>query len=224
VSWSLFQLQSGYYFINYFLIDGYTEAGERVIFSAGSDLAVVNSDKLVYQEGEAITINFENGPGTAMDWIGIFRQNAPPGTAPLVDREYIQNLQSGNILFNLALDPGQYYAAMYINNSNVRISNKADFTVLDGTSVTDIKYGLLEVKIYPTPSSGQLKIIASGLIARDLIFRISSITGKTIFEKKAEVSSSNFSADIDLSGADPGLYFIYLKSGQQFIVKKFVLE
>jgi hypothetical protein len=217
-------LQSGYYFVNYFLNDGYFEIGERIIFSVGSDLAVVNSDKLIYREGEPITIVFENGPGTTKDWIGIFRQNAPPGTAPLVDREYIQNLQSGSVLFDLALNPGQFYASLYINNSNVRISNKASFTVEAGTSVSNIKSRSADFMIYPSPSDGRLKIFASCLPGDDLSLRISSITGKTVFEKRSAVSLSDFYEDIDLSNNDPGLYLVYLKSGQQMLVKKFVLN
>ncbi len=217
-------LQPGYYFINYFLSDGYAEAAERLIFSIGSDLAVVNSDKLIYNKGESIIINFENGPGTAMDWIGVFRQNAPPGTAPLVDREYIQDLKSGNVLFNLSLEVGQYYAALYINNSNVRISNKASFTVEPGTSVSNIKSGLVDFTVYPSPSEGRLTVLAKQLPDDDLSLRISSITGKTVFEKKAITSPADFSEDIDLSINDPGIYLIYLQTGNNVFVKKFILN
>jgi hypothetical protein len=217
-------LQSGYYFISYFLNNGYSETGERIIFSVGSDLAVVNSDKLVYKEGEPITILFENGPGTAKDWIGIFRQNAPPGIAPLVHREYIQDLQSGSVLFYLTLDSGQFYASMYINNSNIRISNKASFTVESGTSVSDIKSGSVDFTVYPSPSEGRLTILATRLPGNDLSLRISSVTGNTVFEKRAETTLSDFSENIDLSNSDPGIYLVFLKSGQQMLVKKFVLN
>jgi hypothetical protein len=216
-------LQSGYYFINYFLIDGYTEACERIIFSVGSDLAVINTDKQVYQPGESVTVNFENGPGTSADWIGIFRQNAPPGTAPLLAREYIKNLQSGDIVFNLYLDPGQFYASMYINNSNVRISNKASFNVESGTDILNSTSGQMNFTIFPSPSDGRLKIFASHLQDKDLSLRISSISGKIVFEKNFAVSSSEFYGAIDLSDNDPGLYLVYLKSGDHVFVEKLVL-
>ncbi len=217
-------LQSGYYFINYFLNDGYTETAERLIFSVGSDLAIVSSDKLVYSKGEPITVVFENGPGTTKDWIGIFRQNAPPGTAPLVDRKYIQDLQSGDVLFNLSLEIGQYYTALYINNSNVRISNKASFTVEAGASVSDIKSGSVDFTIYPSPSAGRLTVLAKRLPQNDLSLRISSITGKTVFEKKAITSLPDISEEIDLSSNDPGIYLIYLQAGNLMLVKKFILN
>jgi len=217
-------LQSGYYFINYFLLDGYTEAGKRIVFSIGSDLAVVNSDKQTYHTDEPVAIHFENGPGTASDWIGIFHQNAPPGIAPLVAREYIPNLRSGNIVFNLSFDSGQYYASMYINNSNIRISNKANFTVQPGTSVLNKRSDLEDFKIFPSPSNGHLKIFASGLQDNVYSIWISSITGKIVFEKNSVASSAGFYEDIDLSYNDPGIYLVYLKSGDQVFVKKLVLN
>lgn len=219
-------LQSGYYFVNYFLLDDYMEAGDRIIFSVGSDLAIVNTDSLVYENGESITItiHFENGPGTASDWIGIFRQNAPPGVAPLVDRKFIQNLQSGSVVFNLTPGTGQFYAAMYINNSGIRISNKSAFTIQSGTSISDITSGSADFAIYPSPTTGRLTITASNISAGDLVLRISDITGKTIYEKQSEISSSGFSEDIDLSDNYPGLYLVYLKSGDQVFLKKFVLN
>lgn len=217
-------LPSGYYFVSYFLLDGYTEAGERIIFSIGSDLAVVNSDRLVYQEGEPIIINFENGPGTAEDWIGIFRQNAPPGIAPLVDREFVQNLQSGIVTFNLSLDTGQYYASMYINNSNVRISNKAGFTVEPGTSISDIKSGSADFSIFPSPGDGRFTISVSRISDRDLLLRISDITGKKIYEKRAEIFTSFFTEEINLSDYYPGIYLVYVKSGEKVFVQKLILH
>lgn len=217
-------LQSGYYFVNYFLLDGYMEAGERIIFSVGTDLAVVNSDKLVYEKGEPIIIHFENGPGTAEDWVGILRQNAPPGIPPLVDREYIQNIKAGSVTFNLALDPGQFYAAMFINNSNVRISNKADFTVEPGTSVQDMKSGSADISIYPTPSSGLVNIVANGLTSVHVSLRITTVTGQIILEKSNDLYSQDLLEELDLSGIDPGVYLVYLQSGDQVFLKKLILN
>jgi hypothetical protein len=217
-------LPSGYYFVNYFLLDGYMEAGERIIFSVGSDLAVVFSDKFNYQKGETITIGFENGPGTAADWIGILHQNAPPGIAPLVDRQYVQNLYSGDIAFNLSLDPGQYYAAMFINNSNIRISNKAGFMVEPETSVSDIPSGFPYIDIFPSPSSDHLTIIAGGLTPGDAELSISSMNGQTVFRTQTEIVCPDYYSEINIPYADPGLYVVSLKSSQQILVKKFVVE
>ena len=105
-------LQAGYYFASYFLEDGYTEAGDRTIFSVGSDLADVQVDKTKYSQGQIISVAFQNGPGTAADWIGILRQNAPAGTAPLVDRQFIDHQQSGTLNFDINLDPGDYLCCL----------------------------------------------------------------------------------------------------------------
>jgi hypothetical protein len=217
-------LQSGYYFVDYFLLDGYTEAAERIIFSVGSDLAVVISDKLVYNQEEPVIINFENGPGTAMDWIGIFRQNAPPGVAPLVSRQFLQNLKSGNIQFNLSLDPGQFYAALYINNSNLRISNKAAFTVEAGTSISDLNSESGDFTVYPSPSIGRLTVSAIDIYDSEPLLWITTLTGQTIYKKNVKVFSSCLSESIDISNNYPGLYLVYLKSGDKVFVRKLVLN
>jgi hypothetical protein len=185
---------------------------------------LINTDKQVYQPGESVTVNFENGPGTSADWIGIFRQNAPPGTAPLLAREYIKNLQSGDIVFNLYLDTGQFYASMYINNSNVRISNKASFNVESGTDILNSTSGQVNFTIFPSPSDGRLRIFASHLQDKDLSLRISSITGELVYEKNSSVSSAEFCEEIDLSDNDPGIYLVYIISGDQVFVKKLVLN
>ena len=217
-------LQAGYYFVNYFLLDGYTEVSERIIFSVGSDLAEINCDKMIYQKGESITILFENGPGTETDWIGIFRQNAPPGTAPLVDRKYIPYLRSGSVSFNLSLDPGQYYVAMFINNSTVRISRKAGFSIEPGTSAMKIKSPSDEIFIFPSPSTGRITISGREFHNNNLLIQIYDITGSVIKEKQVEVFSSSFSTIIDLSGNDPGLYLVYLKSGDRVVVRELILN
>ena len=112
---------------------------------------------------------------------------------------------------------------MYINNSNVRISNKANLTIESGTSVLDPASGLVNFNVYPSPSNGHLKVFVSQLKDKDLSLRISSVTGKIVFEKNS-VSSSEFNEDIDLTDVDPGLYLVYLKSGDQVFVKKLVLN
>jgi hypothetical protein len=127
-------------------------------------------------------------------------------------------------LFNLSLEAGQYYTALYINNSNVRISNKASFSVEAGVSVSNIKSGSVDFTVYPSPSAGRLTVLATRLPQNYLSLRISSITGKTVFEKKAIISPPDISEEIDLSSNDPGIYLIYLQAGNLMLVKKFILN
>jgi len=177
-------LTAGYYFISYFLEDGYTEASERVVFSVGSDLAIVNTNQSNYLSGQSININFENGPGTLNDWIGLFRQNPPPGTPPLIERQFIGNQQSGNLSFDVLLDPGEYYVGMFINNSSICISNKASFTVTSGSFSDDQENSSDDLTLFPSPSTGRFRIITSNMQIKSFSVRILSSTGIIMSEKQ----------------------------------------
>jgi len=217
-------LPAEYYFVTYFLEDGYTEACERVIFSVGSDLSLVSLDQSTYLSGQSINVTFENGPGTSKDWIGLFRQNAPPGTLPLVDRHFIVNQQSGSFSFDLILNSGEYYIAMYINNSSIRISNKATFTVESNTSSNTQIFISGDMVITPSPSNGRFRIKTANLQCNELFMKISSLAGVIFFEKLLPASYSLYSEEIDLSGVPAGIYIVCLQSENQVFVKKLVIK
>ncbi len=217
-------LVSGYYYTAYFLNDGYTEAGERIIFSVGSELARVQSDSEIYEVGAPVGVNFENGPGLSSDWIGIFRKNAPPGVAPLVDRKFTPGEPSGQVIFEAALEPGNYYAAMYINNSTFRISNETDFRVEQGTNGLREDNIEMVFNVYPSGTPGVVRIVASPLPAQLSSIRITNISGSVIRELEMTGSATPYSGDIDLTGYAQGIYLAIFQTGYQVIVRKFILN
>jgi hypothetical protein len=217
-------LPAGYYFAGYFLEDGYTEAGDRIIFSVGTDLADVQVNDTNYNQGQTISVNFHNGPGTAADWIGILRQNAPAGTAPLVDRKFTGHQTSGTLNFDISLNPGNYYAAMYINNSSTRISNKAGFTVEQLVS-TDNNYPVdNDMLIYPSPAISELIIKLPGSLTEHFSLKISTVTGINVLEKLYESRSTVQTLDIDLSTFTPGIYIVALQSNEKTYTKKIIIQ
>jgi hypothetical protein len=217
-------LPAGYYFICYFLEDGYTEACDRIIFSAGSDLATVKADQSSYIKGQTINIDFDNGPGTLKDWIGLFRQDAPPGTPPLVDRHFIENLRSGSLSFEVSPDPGEYFIAMYINNSSICISNKAVIKIETGSSALSQQTINDEVTLYPSPSTGRFRIKISGLQAGNIFLKILSSVGVIVWEKRLPARNSIYSEEIDLSGAQAGIYIVSLQTENRLFTKRLVLK
>jgi len=217
-------LPHGYYFVCYFLEDGYTEAGESVIFSSGSGLASLQTDKSVYEPGEQVTVTFENASGAAKDWIGIFRQSAPPGIAPLVMSQYTGPVSTGTISFETPSEPGRYFACLCINNSNIRISNKANFIVESGAFVPEQESASADLMVYPSPSSGRFRISAPMLRDKDVLVKISSINGTTVFEKKFRLTLSGTSEEIDLSRIGPGFYLVRLEAGDEILLSKLVLR
>jgi hypothetical protein len=183
-----------------------------------------DSDKADYRPGETIRIIFKDAPGTGKDWIGLFRYNAHPGTAPLVERQYFQNLSSGEVVFNTTPETGRYYAYLYINNSSVRISNRADFRIEPATFIPGTEPAPGVFNIYPSPSSGRLWISISLLQDKDLPLKISSLNGITVLEKMISLSPAGLSEEINLSGISPGFYLVYLQSRAKVFVQILLLN
>ncbi|MGW8317489.1 MAG: T9SS type A sorting domain-containing protein, partial [Bacteroidales bacterium] len=154
--------------------------------------------------------------------IGIFRQNAPPGTTPLVDRTYINGALSGEVIFTTDLDTGTYYAALFIDDSYSRVSNKGSFSVESGS--LQVKENVeAPVRIYPNPSSGIIKIYFPNIPEGDANLKIISLSGEIVYNRR--IPSSNFpgTLDLDLSKLMPGLFFLHIESKNQTKVNTFVL-
>jgi acid phosphatase type 7 len=217
-------LTRGYYFISYFLEDQYTEAGERVIFSVGSDLAQLTVGQSTYLPGQPVGVDFKEGPGTSADWIGIFRQNPPPGTAPLADRKFISDQKSGSLIFDLLLEAGTYYAALFINNSNVRISNKAIFSVQAGNSSLADGSETVGFIVSPSPSKGRFTLKTSGLPGNIHSLQILSVTGELVLEKEYQSGTASIEDEIDITGSPAGLYLVNLRTGNHLFIKRIVIE
>jgi acid phosphatase type 7 len=217
-------LQAGYYFVSYFLEDGYIEAGDRTVFSVGSDLAIVQVDKTTYTQGQPISVTFQNGPGTAADWIGILRVNAPAGTAPLADRQTIEYKTSGSLVFETSPGPGDYYTSLFINNSSTRISNKAGFTVVPLVSGLDENPDENSLILYPSPASGPVSVKLPGTVKGSFSLKITTITGIQVMEKIYDKSPAGETLAIDLKEAAPGMYIFSIQSGDKAYTKKFIIQ
>ncbi len=127
-------LAKGYYFATFMINDGYTEIAERIAFSVGAEIASVSLDKQRFEQGEAVQVHFSNGPGIAKDYIGVFRQGAIPGQtgSELVTYLYFDGAVAGTVNFEQGFEPGQYFLAMYTNDSYDQVSNRACFVVGNG--------------------------------------------------------------------------------------------
>lgn len=138
-------LSKGYYFVNYFLQDAYFEPGERALFQVGEQISTVSTDKTDYNLGEDITVFFENGAGTQKDWIGIFKSGDDPQEDPLVQYLYVGGRTSGDVTFTddkLPNEPGEYFVALFINDSYDEISNRIYFNVGLSDNPKDPRFGM----------------------------------------------------------------------------------
>lgn len=102
------------------------------IVSYAATTPYLSTGKQVYSTGEAIVVNFYDGPGNAKDWIGIYREGAS-------DRSYLdwvyvngsktagQKYSNGTVTFNGLLETGTYHIRFFANDGYTKISN--DITI-----------------------------------------------------------------------------------------------
>ncbi|MDB6077502.1 MAG: putative phosphohydrolase [Akkermansiaceae bacterium] len=93
--------------------------------------------KKVYAPKEDFTVNFENGPGLASDWIGIYQKAQTPGSPASTAWEYVNGtrtkgatgITNGSIKFTDDLVAGEWYAAFLTNDGYTEIAPRVPFFV-----------------------------------------------------------------------------------------------
>ncbi|MFD0894559.1 fibronectin type III domain-containing protein [Luteolibacter ambystomatis] len=131
---SFANLPKGYYYAVYLVNDGYFEISQRVAFSVGSQISSVSMASNQVPSGQDFTVNFSNGPGIPKDYLGIFKQGETPGVDVLTAYLYFDGKTNGSATFHLPnLAPGNYFVAMYTNDSYTEVSNRYNFTVVAPT-------------------------------------------------------------------------------------------
>ncbi|WP_394826896.1 fibronectin type III domain-containing protein [Pendulispora albinea] len=129
-SFDFASLKKGFYFAGYFLKNEYFEPGSRVAFQVGDQIAALSVSSASFPASSPVTFHFSDGPATAKDYVGIFREGATPGVDKLVSYLYVDGKAAGSVTFAAgALAAGKYFAALYTNDSYTEVSNRVVFAV-----------------------------------------------------------------------------------------------
>lgn len=123
----------GMYYAAFLENDGYTELAERKEFYVGPFVTLA-SDKEVYEEGNAVTISFQNSPHLEKDWIGIYKVGQVPGSVASIKWDYVTTAD-GSFTFT-GLPKGYYYAEYLLQDGYKTVGNKVFFQV--GTQITQL--------------------------------------------------------------------------------------
>ncbi|WP_367872314.1 fibronectin type III domain-containing protein [Luteolibacter sp. Populi] len=124
-------LPKGYYYAAFMVNNAYQEIAERVRFSVGQLISTVNMESASIEAGQDFTVHFTGGPGIPKDWMGIFKQGETPGVDVLTAYLYFAGATAGSVTFQLPeLPPGDYFVAMFTNDSYTEVSNRFLFSVL----------------------------------------------------------------------------------------------
>lgn len=93
----------------------------------------ITLQKSLYSPNEDILIAYENGPGIATDWIGIYRKGQTPGGPQSTTWQYVVGGNgSRNFTFNLPV--GEWFAAFFTADGYTEIAPRVPFYV--GNPVT----------------------------------------------------------------------------------------
>jgi hypothetical protein len=94
----------------------------------------------------------------------------------------------------------------------------ADLTILcsEGTVLANEQFNINDVVIYPNPSNGIYNI--SSTISLDKL-EVHDVTGK-LLEVKTNLQINSNTAQLDLTQASTGIYFVKIYANEKSIVKR----
>lgn len=133
-------LNNAYYYAVYHVEGSYLTAGEPIYFQVGDEIATISTAKTTYSVGEPITIDFMDGPGIEKDYIGVIIEDGnPAGTDNLWTYKYFGGLTAGSTTItglefvqggpNQLPIEGNYYLAMFTNDSYTQVSNAIPISI-----------------------------------------------------------------------------------------------
>ncbi len=112
---------------------------------------LISLAKSIYAPAENIPVAFENGPGNATDWIGIYRKGQVPGTGAGTSTSttwrYVNGsttagasgIGNGSINFTMDLASGEWFVAFFSNGGYTEIAPRVPFYVGNMVSLVTTK-------------------------------------------------------------------------------------
>ena len=197
-------LPKGYYFLNYFTLGQYFEPRERVYFSVGKDISSLSTDKTEFSTDEAILIHYKDGPGTPKDWVGVYKDGKDPNVDELDGFYYTYGATEGTVSIKAGtLEPGNYFSALFINDSYDEVSPRIQFTIKDGTGIRQAKNedGPL---FYPN-ANGSLRIEGNTYETADIF----NLAGNCV--RRTTLTEGN--CTIDFTDLPAGIYIFNFHNG-----------
>lgn len=165
-------------------------------------------DKSNYELSETITVQYNNGTGNPLDWVGLYKKGDTPGPVASTLWSYV-NGPTGVLTFNGLTTPGEYFAAFFTNDGYEEIaprvsfyagaipvlaSNKSNYTLTD-----TVKISYLNAPGFALDWIG--------------IYKIGHVPGQVGSTQFKYVSGTN--GQRDFSGLPKGYYFAnyFIKDG-----------
>ncbi|MFM7901993.1 MAG: T9SS type A sorting domain-containing protein [Bacteroidota bacterium] len=123
----------------------------------------------------------------------------------------------------------QYFVIWSVSGGSLSVTatnscGTSPATAISGSSCRMDDQGL-NSKVYPNPTNGKLFVEFRAQVAGEHTIFVTDLTGKMIYSEKVDANGGNNLKEIDLSGANAGLYMVYVKDPKGSIsVNKVGLE
>ena len=122
-----------------------------------------------------------------------------------------------------------YSTGLGVNNSNGDSGDKQAFYNMVLTpaplSISENTININEVNVYPNPSKDKVTINYSLLKHSHVTINITDLNGKIVSTQvNEEATEGSYSKKLELSGLNAGTYFVKIKSDDQIVTKKLVIE
>ena len=203
-------LPKGYYYAVYHIKNGYTEISPRIKFQVGDKITNIQTNKLVYNLGEPITVSFSDGPGIEKDYLGIYKAGEVPGTDQLFTYKYFGGLSNGVTTINgttgasgqpnqVPQQAGDYFIVMFTNDSYNEVSNRVNFKVIANNTLATNRTSLAKtsVEVFPNPMENQTTVKAHEVIKSIVVY---DLNGKEVLQLHPNVKVVNLQKQTLTSG------------------------
>ncbi|MES2486688.1 MAG: fibronectin type III domain-containing protein [Bacteroidota bacterium] len=210
-------LADGYYFVQYFLQDGYNTIGSKVFFQVGSQITQLAINKTVYNLNENIIATWTDAPGIIKDWIGIYHEGDDPNEDALVSYTYFDGQPEGTATIpdeNLPTEAGGYFIVIFTNDSYNEVSNRVNFEVESTVGLPEWQ-GNDALMVYPNPVKKGERTYIKSKYRIDQIDMF-DITGNLFYTSK-NIEDYNFS--LINQSLPTGTYILKVHSNKVYTVK-----
>ena len=111
-----------------------------------------------------------------------------------------------------------------VTNSNGCSSSSANFSFTPPVGMEDDLVSLGEAQVYPNPNQGSFSVLMTLDRGRELDFEVYDMVGHLLYNRHVKAGAGPLQQDVVLANAAKGVYFLHVRSGDDRIVKKVVVE